>query len=88
MVCKVLTTFDSGNHRWICSPRESVFDTESVGGMPLEKAKLARSHTGSSAPGGSFPYYHRESIPKISAPSPYRYRCVPRDTIDPPRRCF
>src|SRR5918998_5588370 len=38
MVCKVLTTFASGNLRWICSPSESVFETESAGGMPLEKS--------------------------------------------------
>ena len=38
MVCKVLTTFASGNLLWICSPKESVFDAESVGGMPFEKS--------------------------------------------------
>src|SRR5215213_7021529 len=38
MVCKVLTTFASGNLRWILSPSESVFETQSVGGMPREKS--------------------------------------------------
>jgi hypothetical protein len=38
IVCKVLTTFASGNLRGICSPSESVFDTESVVGMPREKS--------------------------------------------------
>src|ERR671911_2175116 len=34
MVCKVLITLASANLLWICSPRESVFDTESVGACP------------------------------------------------------
>src|SRR5262245_37306687 len=38
MVLSDLTTFVSGNSRWICSPMESVLHTESVGGMPREKS--------------------------------------------------
>ena len=34
----VLTTRVSGKARWICSPRESVSFTSSVGGMPWEKS--------------------------------------------------
>jgi hypothetical protein len=38
-VLSALTTRTSGNSLCVCSPSESVLQTVSVGGMPLEKSK-------------------------------------------------
>ena len=38
IVFSVFTTRASGNARWICSPRLSVFTTDRTGGMPCEKS--------------------------------------------------
>ena len=45
IVLSALTTRHSGKTRWICSPSESVLQTDSVGGMPCEKSSgFATSH--------------------------------------------